>query len=187
LSTAGCDANIIAYKWQIYKKDVVVTTYITTVPYQIYTFNSNTEYRVVLTVYTDANKQDSDEKIVFAGRPHQGITIGKEDDLFVDYFDVVGSDYGVISCGEMFTVSATVTNDRDDDIDDLKITFAIPELGFELESEAFDLDSGDTETVEIHGYLDMMKEEVSAGEYIALIGASDTDTIRNKYFPLMIR
>jgi len=187
LSTAGCNATISYYEWKIYKKEVLVAIYFTTEPYQSYTFNSNMEYRVVLTVYTNTHLQDSDEKLVFAGRPHQGVTIGQEDGLFVDYFDVVGSDYGVISCGKEFTVSATVTNNRDDDIRDLKITFAIPELGYELESEAFDLDSGDTETVQIIGYLDMMKEEVPAGEYIALIGASDTDTIRNKYFPLMIR
>ncbi|MGV8163153.1 MAG: PKD domain-containing protein [Candidatus Nanoarchaeia archaeon] len=188
-STPGCNASIIAYEWKIYRRGILVDTFVTNDAYKTYTFSSNAEYRIVLTVYTNTNKFDSDEKLLFAGRPHQDITIGQEDDLFVDYFYVIGEGmpYGVIECGEQFIVTATVTNDRDEDIEDLKITFAIPELGFELESGSFDLDSGDTETINFEGYLDLMREEVPPGEYIALIGASDSDTVRNKYFPLMIR
>ncbi|MFA6073572.1 MAG: PKD domain-containing protein [Candidatus Woesearchaeota archaeon] len=189
LSTAGCNASIIKYKWEIFKQDVVVQTIQTTVPYYDYTFNSNAEYKIRLTIYTNKNKSDYDEKLLFAGRVHQDIVIGQEDDLFVDYFDVtgVGLAYGEIECGKQFEITVQVSNDRDDDIKNLKITFAIPELGYELEGEKFRLDSGDTKVVTLYGYLDMMKEEVPPGDYIAMIGVSDTDTLRNKYFPLTIK
>jgi hypothetical protein len=49
------------------------------------------------------------------------------------------------------------------------------------------LDAGKTKTVTFYGDLDMMKEDIVPGEYYAFIGASDTDTIRVKYFPLIIK
>jgi PKD repeat protein len=185
-STASCNHTLVTYRWQIYKKGSLVGDFHTTLPYASYTF-SHGEYKVVLTVYDNEGLTDSDEKIVFAGTAKKGIVIGSEDGLTVDYFDVVGTDYGVISCSDTFAITATVTNDRNEDVEDMKITFAIPELGYEVESEKFDLREGKTKTITFYGDLDMMKEEVPAGEYGALIGASDTDTVRNKYFPLMIQ
>jgi PKD repeat protein len=186
LSSAGCNATITSYKWQIYKKDNLVSEVITTVPNSSYTFASNAEYKVVLTVYNSNNLSDSDEKLVFAGRTKTGVVVGSEDELFVDYYDVVGSDYGEITCAQTFAITATVSNDRNDDIQDLRVTFAIPELGYKIKSQAFDLDAGKTKTITFYGELDLTKEEYMPGEYYAFIGASDTDTIRVKYFPVII-
>jgi len=187
LSTPGCNATITSYKWQVFKKGTLLSELVTTTPYSDYTFTSNAEYKVVLTVYNSNGLSDTDEKTVFAGRPKTGIVVGGEDDLYVDYFDVIGSEYGVIECTQSFAITATVSNDRDEDIEDLRVTFAIPELGYKIKSAAFDLDAGKTKTVTFYGDLDMMKEDIVPGEYYAFIGASDTDTIRVKYFPLIIK
>jgi large repetitive protein len=186
LSTGGCDCQIIEYNWKIFRYGVLFSEFTTSGPIANYTFPHRQEYAVWLTVYNNCGGSDTDEKIVFAGRPDQGIVVGGEDDLFMDYFDVYGIDFGVISCKETFSITATVTNDRNENIEDLRITFAIPELGYKIKSSEFDLNSGRTRTITFYGDLDMMIEDITPGEYIALIGASDTDTIRVKYFPLYI-
>jgi PKD repeat protein len=186
LSTPGCNCEITEYNWKIFRYGVPESEFTTTSPIANYTFPHRQEYVVRLTVYNNCGGSDFVEKKVFAGRPDQGVVVGGEDGLFVDYFDVYGIDFGVISCKETFSITATVTNDRADDIEDLRITFAIPELGYKIKSSQFDLDSGRTRTITFYGDLDMMIEDITPGEYIALIGASDTDTIRVKYFPLYI-
>ena len=51
---------------------------------------------------------------------------------------------------------------------------------------SFDLRDGRTETTVIYSELPFFEGEIPPGEYIALLGVSNTDIIRTKYFPLII-
>ena len=189
-SYAGCNATIISYNWKIINANgLQVSSTTTTTPQTSYLFNTHGQFNVVLTIYTSKKEQANDTKIVFAGKEHSGVVVGDEYGLFVDYFDATGYGlpYGEIKYDEPFLVSATYTNKRGDDIPHLRMIFTIPELGYKLEGEEFHLNNGQTKEIHTEGFLDMIRSEVPPGDYIAMIGVSDDDTIRMKYFPLTIR
>jgi len=180
------DGDVInLYSWRITQGDKLIQSWSTTAPTTSYLFNMNGQFKVTLTVTNVLDESGSTTKNIFIGRNSPQTVVGKEDGLYVENFEVVGTDWGVVSVEDAFVVRATVTNDRSK-MKNLRLTFSIPELGFVAKSNSFTLGGGDTEDIQFYVQLPFDASEVPAGEYISLVGVSDSDIIRNKYFPLMI-
>ncbi|PIN81813.1 hypothetical protein COV13_00275 [Candidatus Woesearchaeota archaeon CG10_big_fil_rev_8_21_14_0_10_32_9] len=179
----GDEINL--YSWSVVQEGKLIQSWSTTASTTSYLFNANGQFEVTLTVTNVLNESGSTTKKIFIGRNNPQTVVGQEDGIYVENFEVVGTDWGVVSVEDAFVVRATVTNDRSK-MKNLRLTFSIPELGFIAKSESFTLSSGDTEDIQFYVQLPFDSSEVPAGEYISLVGVSDSDIIRNKYFPLII-
>ncbi|MCF7866596.1 PKD domain-containing protein [Candidatus Woesearchaeota archaeon] len=154
-----------------------------------YVFDKKAIYHIFLTVTdnegntgTTEKKLDVREEVKF-----QGSQPGEEDGLWVDYFDVYGTNYGTITTEEEFTVQARVRNERKDTLNDVTVTFSLPEIGFQQSSQKYKLyGNGDYETINFMVELPYYEGELEHGEYIALITVKAKDILRTKYFPLYI-
>lgn len=176
---------IVSYKWSVYREGTLVQSWTTSSPVTNYLFSTKGQYTVYLTVVNEINEQGNTSRGLFAGRNNPQTVFGKEDGLYLENYEIVGSDWGVVKVGEPFVVRATVTNDRERSRN-LRLRFTVPEIGFVAESNSFTLDRGDTEDIQFYVELPFDASEVPPGDYISTIGVSNTDIIRNKYFPLLI-
>lgn len=179
---------IVLYKWNIIKDNVVIFSFESANPTFEYVFNQRYTHYIELIVVDNDGKTGNAIKRIDVGKPQSEPVMdhGKDDGLFVHYFEVFGLDQGVISADEPYTVSATVLNDRNEDLENVRITFQIPEIGYRLESERFDLDAHETKHMFIQDYLPFLPGDIPPGEYYALVGATADGIIRTKYYPLMI-
>ncbi|MCF7871694.1 PKD domain-containing protein [Candidatus Woesearchaeota archaeon] len=186
------DGKLVNYRWQIIKEGTTLHEEQGVHMLKIeYVFPSKGTYSVKLFV-TDNQGNTAytaltvNVKNIYK-QPEQIMPMGEEDGIWVDYFDIYGTNYGTITYEDEFSISARVRNERKDDIRGATVSFSLPELGFQIKSHKFDLkDNGDYETISFMGYLPFTEQEVPPGEYIALITVNAEDILRTKYYPLVI-
>jgi len=177
-----------AYIWTIKKGSDVIDTFTTTNPKLRYVFNTRYTHTVELTVVDEQDLTGTTSGRIDVGKAkYESDGYGKDDGVFIDYFDVYGTDLDTIDMDEPYTISARVTNARDDKVNDMHLTFQIPELGYKISSSRFDIKAGQTKNVAIQDYLPFLPNEIEPGEYYALVSVAGDGIIRTKYYPLMIR
>lgn len=154
----------------------------------LYQFDKRAIYDVTLTVTdNDGNKASATNTIEITELKEEQDDADTEDGIWVDYFDIYGTNYGTLSLDEPYYVTVKVRNERSVSADNIKVTFSLPELGYQDTAHNFNLRAnGDAETVNFGGYLPFTADEVPEGEYIALITVKTGDILRVKYYPLYI-
>ncbi len=177
--------SIVSYSWIIMRGDETLQVFTSSSPVAKFWFNLQGQHQVKLIVTSSSNKTGTLTKGIYVGRNYVQTVVGEEDGLFIENIEVVGHDWGVVALDDAFAVRATINNQRKT-MNNLRLTFAVPELGFVVKSDAFSLRKDETKDVQFFVELPFSKLEVPSGEYVAIIGVSDSDIIRNKYFPLLI-
>jgi len=183
------DGQIVQYQWKIVKDGRVIDGFITTTPIVTYAFKQlYTNYVQLSVVDNDGNTASASAR-VDVGKQKGGVLTdyGNDDGLFVEYFDVFGTDRDTIGLDEPYTVSVTVHNGKDKTIRNVRAYFEVPEIGYKIYSEAHDLDAGETRQFLIQDYLPFLPGDILAGDYIGIVGAKANGIDRNKYYPLIIK
>ena len=143
-------------------------------------------YDVTLTVEDIQGNTDTTTESVTVRERRPDIVVGDYDNLHVGSLMVYGTDNYELSLQEPYEVRAKVTNNRDETIENLRMSFTIRELGFRDRGSTFTLEPGESRTVRVHGYLPFSEEELWQDEYIATVDVHGSGFSRNKYQPIEI-
>ena len=180
-SYADNDSVITSYTWSITDTNgnIILSSWSGSSKL-IYKFNSPNTYLVKLNVVDSDNLFDEEiHKIIVYNNsiPEEEDELDFEDlesGLKVVSFTLNGFDDGKIHAGEDFELEAIIENIADEDIDNVRMSFYLPEYGIEFTSSARDFDKGDRKSLTINGYLPY---DIEPNVYYPLIGISD-DHIR---------
>lgn len=144
-------------------------------------------YSVTLTVVDSQGLTHTTTETVVVSRKQPGVVQGEHYGLFVNSIDVTGVDFMDIAPGEEFVVRATVSNDRDEHIENLRMSFTLPELAFDVKSQAFDLAPGESRTVKIESaYLPYWASDFAGEDQLASVGVRGSGFTRNIAIPVRI-
>lgn len=166
---------IVNYQWSItdqYGNLLYATAGVPSFPY---TF-SDGQYYISLTV-TDSNGGTGSTTKIYKvykdpsadDRPEKGLKI-------VDY-DVYGFDFERATIGGDLIISAWVENQAGEDLDNVRMTYALPEFGIRFTSQSTSIDDGDREHIVIHA---QVPYDIDPGVYYPYISFSDGDIRRVK-------
>ena len=89
-------------------------------------------------------------------------------------FSIRGFDESRVYVGGDFEMEAVIENIAGTDLDDVRMTFYLPEYGIKFKSSARDFEDGERKTLTVVGY---MPYDIEPNVYYPLIGVSD-DHIR---------
>lgn len=202
LDASGSTGNIIEYCWD-FDEGIGFCTLESVITY---TYEDRGSYRVTLTVVDDEGNDDTLSKVITvkrAGSCSDGVDNDGDDLIDMDdpgcqesdgftefnlntdlekglkfeYVDVYTNDYYVYP-GEEVYINTKLRNKASDDIDNIRLIVMVPEFGIKIKSQQFDLNNGNTETVNM--IIDV-PYWTPAGEYAVKITATNGDIIRSTY------
>ncbi|MFH1212030.1 MAG: hypothetical protein V1659_03825, partial [Candidatus Woesearchaeota archaeon] len=104
------------------------------------------------------------------------LALDAEDGIFFGRIRIFGTDWFEAVPGGEVTLSVEVQNRINQDIDDLKATLYVPDLGIKVKSRMFDLAAGESETVSIHAWI---PDDASEGEYDVIVALGNSDIRRS--------
>jgi hypothetical protein len=137
-------------------------------------------YNVYLSV-VDANNLVGDAQKLIRVYEEEDFSNSDEEGLKVSSVEAWGIDFEVASldcCGAaQLELIAVVENQNDFDIDDLRMTYTIPEYGIKYRSEAYDIESGDMTTMSM--VIDL-PFDIEPGVYYPTFSFSDGEIRRVK-------
>ena len=96
---------------------------------------------------------------------------------------IYGVDFNTVERGTYATVSVTVENFEDVDVEDMVVGIRVLDFGFKDSFAHFDLDSGEKKTVTSYVYI---PEDFDFGEYYFTVFVSNNDLSREKHFPVLV-
>ncbi len=102
---------------------------------------------------------------------------GIEDGVVFNYITIYSECFDVCPGDDVF-VSIKVTNNNDEDVENLRITLSSLELGEKIKSHQFDLDSEDSELIKMNFYVPY---GTLPGEYPLKVTVSNDDLIHSRY------
>jgi hypothetical protein len=112
------------------------------------------------------------------------ITVEPDTEVTLGQYGVYSdAGFGVIQHGEPFTVRAGVSNDGPRRADDLRLTFTLPEYGYERNGQLFNSGNEDEGTRQINAYL---PRYIPAGEYTGYVRVRGDDVHRQKTVPVTV-
>lgn len=103
--------------------------------------------------------------------------LGTEEGLKIRSFTVDGFDFEKAYSGEDLVIWAEVENVADVDFEGIRMIYTLPEFGIRMKSNAFNLESGERDVVQILGFVPDYVEE---GVYYPYIEFSDNEFRRVK-------
>lgn len=171
--------TIISYVWKItdYDGNVLVDDFYGTSVFE-YKFTRLDSYIAKLTVIDNNGlegtatrlvkiyKNTSEDNDDYSSEPEKGIKI-------ID-FTIIGFDEDKVEIGGDFELEAVIQNFAGENLDNVRMSFYLPEYGIEFTSSAVSLKDGQKKAVTINGFLPY---DIKPGIYYPLIGVSD-DHIR---------
>lgn len=168
--------SIVSYSWTVTDENGnLINTYSDAKLY-VY-FSEVGDYTFTLTVVDTNGESDSTSAIVSVHQ-NTNVDVGASRDgdaLRISSIDLIGLEHEVVLTDDFLSVIVTVENTLDEDLDNVKVTFLLPELG-KFSSHARDIGSGDTKTftflVDIPYYFD-------TGVYYPKISALDNSGHRS--------
>ena len=178
--------QIIEYKYEVFRFGQKIDEIVTTQNSIQYAFSDRGAHQVVLTVTDSNQRQATTTNQIDIGRNTPDIVIGDYEGLHITNIVVYGVDDGILDVYEPYTVYATVTNHRDERINDLRLRFQIPELGFTARGASFSLAPGESLQRSIVGYLPLNEADLFQDDFIVTVGVSGSGFNRNKYIPVDI-
>jgi PKD repeat protein len=178
--------TLTLYTFEIFRFGEKIHEYTTTEDFTTHTFQEKGAHTVTLTVTDSAGRQDSTSLQIDIGRNNPDIVIGDYEGLHISNIRVAGIDNGIIDINEPYAVYATITNNRNERINNLRLSFTIPELGFRIQGSSFDLSPGQSTQRQIVGYLPFNKEDLYQEDFIVTVGVSGSGFSRNRYVPVDI-
>ena len=185
LDASKSTPNITEYRYTVRRGQKSLDNFVTSDPKEPYTFEHTGRITVDLTVLDEHNRTDSTaESIYVANEYRDDIPGGDKSGVRVTNTRVGGEGLNIIGGGETVRVSTSVDNYFERDVENIEISFEIPELAYQREGQSFDLDEGEgtdrtlTFTFDPYYY--------QPGEYMATVTVSNTDIIREKEIPIII-
>ncbi|MBN1175974.1 PKD domain-containing protein [Candidatus Woesearchaeota archaeon] len=144
-SIAPAGEEIVSYQWVVTNSlGVVVATYSGKMQYPL--FDVADQYTFTLTVEDTSGDLDSASKIVTVKEPEaadEDDTFKIKDKLQVSSIHLEGSAFEQVSPDGLLYVSVVVKNNFDERVDDVQVTFLLPELG-RFKSSTSSISSGDS-------------------------------------------
>ncbi len=119
----------------------------------------------------DPGCQESDGKSEF------NLNTGLESGLMFESINVYSYDYFAHPGDDVF-VNVKLKNRADDDIEDLRVTIMIADLGIKIKSSKFDLDEDDSKLLKMSFYIPY---DVQADEYPIRVSVANDDIIHSRY------
>jgi hypothetical protein len=179
-SLPGVDAVIIKYTWSIVDSSgkVILNNWSSDVSLP-YKFNDEDNYTVHLTVLNSNNLSDEATHtiVITQGSDENEEIFDSEEGIKVSYFRIAGKSDSVIEIGGDFVVQATVESYADHDLEQVRLTFYLPEYGVQFKSAGISLEKGEKKTLTLHGFLPY---DMEPGIYYPMIGISDKEIRRMK-------
>ncbi|MFH1505585.1 MAG: PKD domain-containing protein [archaeon] len=108
---------------------------------------------------------------------------GIESGLYIGRIRISGYDWQYARPGQYVRLTLDLHNSADDDLEDLKVNFMIPDLGISANSDRFDLDEDDEITKTVLAYI---PADATPGLYYAKIQVGNDDIRRTKHRYLII-
>ena len=100
---------------------------------------------------------------------------GTESGLLIERIRLYGHEWQYVKPGHELQLMISLHNNADDDLEDLRVTLMIPDLGIKVKSSQFDLDEDDETTKFITAHI---PSDVSPGLYYAEIQVSNAGDLR---------
>lgn len=180
---------ITNYEFVVTRNGEFIADYSSSTAVAEHTFTNNGRYEVTLTITDNEGRIDSDQKLVFVQRSRANasdIVIGDFEGLHISNIKIAGSDDLTISLGEPVWVYATITNNRDHSIDNLRMSFTLPEFGLRVNGQSFSLRPG--QSIERSMIVELPPEAYYFDNYdvIANVGVHGSGFSRNKFVPLVM-
>ncbi|MFT4311125.1 MAG: PKD domain-containing protein [Candidatus Woesearchaeota archaeon] len=176
--------TIVSYNFRVYRFDELIfetTTAQNSVEFDV---ENRGRHNVVLTVTDSTGNSATDSKQMDVARDMPRTVEGDFEGLHLSNIEILGSDILELSFNEYFSVYATVTNNKDVRIDNLRLTFSVPELGYQVKGNAFSLRPGESLQRAIHDWLPEEFENFPYSDIIVEVGVSGSGFNRNIYVPV---
>lgn len=172
---------LVEYQWSIFDANNTLIAKWSDDEQIIYTFDQVQSYTVELTVIDNKGNQDTAEKqiIVYSTSSYET----EDTDAFARSglallsCEVFGTTGFGASAGEDIEIQVIVKNFADEDLEDLRMSFIIPEFGTKFTSGPIDLDDGEKASITVHGFLPY---DIEPGIYYPLFTVSNDDVRRVK-------
>lgn len=176
------DGFIDTYQWTVTVRDTVVANKTTSTPILDYTPKSTGTYDVSVTV-TDSDGL-SDTATASTTVEKERVTVEPDTEVSLGQYGVYSdAGFGVIRHGEPFTVRSGVSNDGPQQAENLRLTFTIPEYGYERNGQLFDSARGGGNTRQIQAYL---PSYIPSGDYTGYVRVFGDDVHRQKTVPITV-
>ena len=177
---------ISLYKFEVFRFGELIFEETTTQSSVEFEVSNRGRYEVVLTIVDSAGNSDSHTKQMDVARDMSRTVEGDFEGLHVSNIEILGSDVLVLSFDEYFSVYATVTNNKNVRLENLRLTFSVPEIGYNVKGSAFTLRPGESLQRSIHGLLPAEFEDFPYSDLIVTVGVSGSGFNRNIYVPVDI-
>jgi hypothetical protein len=178
--------NITRYVFQIQRFGEIITEIDSSSPITYFTPQERGAHMITLTVYDGEGNSAVDTSQLDVSRDTQRTQFGDFEGLHVSNIEILGSDVLELSFDDPFSVYATVTNNRETAIDDLRLTFTVPEIGFKVKGNSFSLAPGESLQRSIHRYLPEHMQDFPYDDIVVFVGVSGSGFDRNIHVPVDI-
>ncbi|MFT4261001.1 MAG: PKD domain-containing protein [Candidatus Woesearchaeota archaeon] len=178
--------QIVSYRFEITRFGEQVGVISTTEDKINFEFTQRGRHEVTLIVLDDQGRTGSVTHSIDVGRNNPDIVVGDFEGLHISNIVVYGVDDGILDIYEPYTVYATITNHRDERIENLRVKFEIPELGFKAYGSSFNLNPGQSMQRSVVGYLPFDEMDLFQDDFIVTVGVFGSGFSRNRYIPVDI-
>lgn len=177
-STAPPGASIDSFEWTIRTPSGTVVDVLYG-PAPSYTFTATGTYYVTL-VITDSYGRTTTKTftIVIEEEEIQLSDYDPEEGLKMVSYSVRGHDIERVVAGEDLTISVDVKNTADEELENVRLIYSIPEVGVKFKSHGETLDPGQRKVIRIN---EIVPYYIASGHYYPRITLSDDEIRRVKY------